>query len=537
MQRFIQFNGANRALHPLNLPVGVGVNSLNQRPGRGDLRPWRNPLAVATVPSGRSTIYRMGRDAPSDTSYWLSWAADVDVVRGLTADDPTERTFWSGDGAPKWTDNTIGLTAPPYPNVVRTLGVPAPTAAPTVSVTPGTGTVETRYYVWTWVTSRGEESAPSPVSAQVNATVDSTFAVSFDDSIPSGRDIDRKRLYRTVTGTSGATDFYFVAEVAVSTGSFTDAGTDPVEPLPSATWLEPPAGLRGLKALWNGTMAGFTGKSIRFCEPYRPFAWPIEYELVVDDAIVGLGAWGQNLIVLTTGRPHLITGTDPASMSQQPLEFRQSCVSKRSIVDLGHGVAWASPDGLCYIGSEGPRVATSGVMLREDWQALGPASITAVEFEGAYFASYGTGTKAGFMLDAANPQGVFFMSSGFDAAFRDSVTDGLYLLNGSSVQKWDAGAGYMTAEHDSRTEIQAAPVNYGWARVRADAYPVSVTFVAEGTGSAGRFTKTYGKSVTSGQPFRLPSGWLADEWRVEISTANPVQAVLIGNDVAELLGG
>lgn len=52
---FSGFAGENRALHPLLLPENTGTVSLNQKPGRGDLRPWNAPLAVATVPAGRKT--------------------------------------------------------------------------------------------------------------------------------------------------------------------------------------------------------------------------------------------------------------------------------------------------------------------------------------------------------------------------------------------------------------------------------------------------------------------------------------------------
>ena len=143
---FAGFAGANSAVNPRLLPDGVGVRSVNQRPGRGDLRPWRTPANVAAVPAGRKSIYRMGRDVPADGTFWLSFAQPgVDAVRSLTADDPSERTFFSlGPGlAPVWTDNTIGLATQPYPTLTFRLGVPAPETQPQVSfITTGTGTTE-----------------------------------------------------------------------------------------------------------------------------------------------------------------------------------------------------------------------------------------------------------------------------------------------------------------------------------------------------------------------------------------------------------
>ncbi|WP_230685400.1 hypothetical protein, partial [Streptococcus pneumoniae] len=75
-------------------------------------------------------------------------------------------TYYTGDGTPKWTDNSIGLTGgPPYPQASRELAVPAPTTAPAIALTTdGTGTDATRYYVETFVNDLGWESAPSPIS-------------------------------------------------------------------------------------------------------------------------------------------------------------------------------------------------------------------------------------------------------------------------------------------------------------------------------------------------------------------------------------
>ena len=88
--RLVGFAGENRALHPTLLPDGQGVVSLNQKPGRGDLRSWLQPLTVATVPSGRKSIYRMGRDLPNDATAWLSWTSSpVHAVRGF---DPADTT-------------------------------------------------------------------------------------------------------------------------------------------------------------------------------------------------------------------------------------------------------------------------------------------------------------------------------------------------------------------------------------------------------------------------------------------------------------
>ena len=157
--RWSGFAGEARALHPKLLGDGVGTTSLNQKPGRGDLRPWRIPLAVATVPVGRKTIYRMGRDVNNESNYWLSWTTKVHAMRGFEAENTTERTYFTGDGVPKVTDNVLALASTPYPTASRLLGVPAPTSTLTASANSGTwtGSGAEYFYAYTYVNDWGWE--------------------------------------------------------------------------------------------------------------------------------------------------------------------------------------------------------------------------------------------------------------------------------------------------------------------------------------------------------------------------------------------
>jgi hypothetical protein len=528
--------GSNRALQPRLLPEAVGVESVNQRPGRGDLRGWKQPSTVATVPAGRKTIYRMGRDTASDSASWLSWSTVVHAVRGFIAADTSERTYYTGDGAPKVTDNVLALAGAPFPTAWRWLGVPAPITAPLLTETEaGTGSDETRVYVYTYVTDKGEESAPSPPSAAITTKPGSTISIAnLDATPPVSRGISLLRIYRTQTGTSGATSYFFLREVAAGTASTTDDGRALGEVLPTVGWLTPPGDLAHLHGLWNGMLAGITGRSVRYCEPFTPYAWPAAYEtLLSDDTPVALGSFQQTLVVLTTGRPRLITGTSPEGMQEQLVELDQACVAERSVQSFGHGVVWASPDGLSYVGVAGaPRVLTAGLMLREDWQALNPSTIVGAQYEGIYFGFYndGSGLK-GFFVDPVNPQAIYFLDTGFDAAYSDPLTDALYVASGTSVQKWHAAASYMTARWKSKPYRMPAPVNLGYAEVTADAYPVTLKLYADG---ALRFTK----SVTSAAPFTLPSGYLADEYAVELEApaGRAVQGVALAESVLELAG-
>jgi hypothetical protein len=524
------FAGENRALHPSLLPDVVGTISRNQKPGRGDLRPWKAPFTVAQIPSGRETIYRFGRDVDSDSLYWLSWTTVVHAVRGFDAADTTERTFYTGDGEPKVTDNTIALTSTPYPTANRPLGIPAPATACLATTDAGTwdGLTETYFYTYTYVNDWGWESAPAAPSLQNDRPSDATATLTSFAEPPAGNyQINRIRIYRTQTGTSGAAEFFFLREIAVNVTTTQDDNRDLGEVLPTTTWLTPPADLSNLTSMWNGMLAGISGNSVRFCEAYIPYAWPIAYDVVPPDSKpVALGVFGQSLVVLTTGRPLLVSGSGPDAMDQQLLEIPQACVAPRSAVSMGTGVAWASEDGLCWFGAGGARILTAGIMTREDWQALVPSSIIGDHYEGLYFGSYDDGSgRKGFFIDPSSPQGIFFLDTGYTSTHFDELKDQLYVLSGTNVQKWDAGS-LMTHRFKSKLFKAPRPVNFAACEVVADTYPVTVKITADGT------ERTY--SATSRSPFRLHSGFMAVDWQIEVTGTAAVQSVAIGTSVQEL---
>jgi hypothetical protein len=551
------FSGAALALHPKLLADTVGVDSRNHKPGRGDLRPWRLPLAVYTVPIGTETIYRMGRELASDTLYWLTWPTVVHAIHGFISGDTTERTFYTGDGPPKQTSNAIGLEDTPYPSAWRLLGIPAP--AQVLVVTPndtGVATdMEDRFYTYTYVTDLGEESAPALVSAKVTCKTDDTLTITNIAAPPAGEyGINRIRFYRTQSGNSGNAEFFFLREEISTITTTTDDGRALGEVLPTDGWTPPPANLSYLTAMWNGMAAAIVPDdgSVRYCLAYKPYAWPIAQETLPPNAkAVALAVFGQRLLVMTTGKPVLVTGSSPESLDEQPLEMLQACVAPRSAVGLGHGAAWASGDGLCYVGESGPTIVTSGIVTPEQWQALNPESMTGAAYKGAYFGSYldGSGVRRGFFMDCLSPAGIYFLDQGFESMFFDDAQDELYVLDGTTIKKWDAGVAFMTAVFRSKIFASTAR-NYAAARIEADAFPVTAVFDALELDAGvitrvmahypGKFTNPsagvlrHTRTVQSNRTFRLPGGFTARSHQVEIQTSGAVQWVAVATSVDEL---
>lgn len=260
--------------------------------------------------------------------------------------------------------------------------------------------VETRGYVVTFVTDWGEESAPSPVSELLTLDQNDTVTV-IAPSPPAGRFVVGWRLYRSSTTDRGSAfqlvDGLGAANAVTQNGAFayfdiaqpefTDAKkqAELQESLRTLTWVEPPENLRGLVALPNGILAGFYDKTVCFSEPYAGYAWPIEYRQAVKYKVVGLGVFGQTLVVLTEGHPYYSSGADAANMSMQEIETPQACVAKRTIAPVQGGVMYASPDGLCLAGPSGVEVLTTMAFSKEDWQALSPETAFGAFSDGSYF--------------------------------------------------------------------------------------------------------------------------------------------------------
>ena len=116
----------------------------------------------------------------------------------------------------------------------------------------------------------------------------------------------------------------------------------------------------------NGFLAGFVHNQVWFSEPYLPHAWPTDYMLTTDSPIVGLGVYGSTLVVATTRQPYTISGTSPASMTQEKQPMSQPCVSKRSIAYDQYGVLYASAYGVVALAAGQMDVFTRPIVSQDE---------------------------------------------------------------------------------------------------------------------------------------------------------------------------
>lgn len=538
-----KFSGVAPRLSPNKLPPEAAQTAVNTRLAAGTLDAWTAALPVVSGLSAAatSTIYRFGQDLISDTQYWFHWTTDVDVVKGAIANDQTERTYFVHPTlGPRITYNSLALTggSGDYPWGSYPLGVPAPTLAPVAAVQSDgddSTTAEVRVYVYTYVTSLGEEGPPSPPSNSLTIYPDGGVAelTGLASAAPTGYAgyITAKRIYRTLSG-SLSTEFQFVDEIPIAQSTYADstAGEDLDEVIPSVQWQPPPTGAFSVVQMANGITLMLTKYDVYPSEAYIPSAYPPGYSLAVDYPIVGGAAIGTTAFILTTGTPYLLTGSDPSAMSLVKLDTPQACVAKRSIAVTDGGVIYASPDGLMYITGSGQVTnATAAFFSRREWQALVPSSMHGYYHEGRYHGFYNTGTvQRGFIFDPSQGAGAFtFVDTYATAGYTDLAQDALYLKVGTQIVKWAATTTKLTYTWRSAVFEMPTVVNKACAQVIAKGYPLTFKLYADG---ALKHTQT----VANADPFWLPSGYRAREYEVELSGSQEIIAVHVADSVQEL---
>lgn len=492
----------------------------------GELRALRGTSSVwtPTKVGNKQSIHLFAKQ------FWFHWLTDVDVVRGAIPSDTTERTYYTGDGAPKVTNAEIATQGEStnYPNVSYLLGVPAPEAALSAAVVGGEGGYDPvdmvdRFWVYTYVSAWGEEGPPSPPSLMTSMGPDQTADLSGIGVGPTGAyNIATKRIYRSSSGNAGAA-LLFEAEIPVAQDTYSSTATDDQlgEEISTTLFDPPPETLKGLTGMANGMMAGFTGKDVWLCEPYQPHAWPEDYRQAVDFDVVGLASFGTTLVVTTEGYPYVANATDPMSAVLQKIELEQACVSKRSIVSLGSsGAAYASPDGLVVIGPGGAMVVTEGLLTRDEWQAYQPDSMIGCSHDGQYIAFYNNGAKQGGLIIDPRGNGLVEIDLYAVGAHVDLVTDSLYLLVNNEIVKWDAGDLLAYAWKSKR--FTTPPLNFPAGMVVADSYDnLTMKVYAD---QALKHTQT----ITDARPFRLPAGFRATEWEIQIEGTDNVHEARLG---------
>jgi hypothetical protein len=589
--KVIAFGGMIPAVDDRLLPETAAAMSRNCYLYTGQLVGMVAPKFVRTMDNANyGKAYRVPKNYYDgehiDNSYWMEFISpDTDVIRSPVIDDQHDRYYWASPLEPPQVNSLARITNdPPLP--AYKLGVPQPPTLPAIgAITGGVGAVETRFYVTTWVTEFDEEGPPSlPVSS--SGKNDATWNLTLTPpSTPTVTDynIGKVRIYRT-QASGGAGDFFFVAELPATTTTFADNISNSVvssnEIMASTDWIGPPSDLVGWVTMANGMIAGWKSNEIWFCEPFRPHAWPAAYSITVEYPIVGLGVVNQTLVVCTAGYPMVATGIHPDSVSMSKLASFEPCMARGSILSTPDGVFYASPNGLMLVSNGAASLVTEGLIQKDEWHHYSKVATLRATRMGTGYYAFGS-KRVGFMQPdafqndafqqddfAGSYEGIYLDNANQRIAFNtltselittnvwgDAWSGETLLLREGAIYRIDLTdlvAPRDTALWRSKIFQAADKKNFAALRVYFDVpvwapalNPVRDVTEDQTFDEADQYglIRVYADDRlvmtrelrSSGELMRLPSGFKADYWQVELETVIRVNSVQMATSAKELM--
>ena len=234
----------------------------------------------------------------------------------------------------------------------------------------------------------------------------------------------------------------------------------------------PPSGMKGIRAAHNNILVGFFDNQLCFSFPDKPHAWPERFRLTFDSDIVSVEPIQGFILVLTKEYPYQVSGNDPATMVSARIDTLYPCLAKKSVVNMGYAVVWATHGGLAsYAPSQGIDLVTKLIHDWDTWnEELNPATLIGHYYNGKYFGSH---SSESFIFERDDKVGGFFVSINytFTAACTDYETGIMYYIgdNQGNLFEWDNKQQVLSPlEWKSKTIVTKDFMNLGAARVIAD---------------------------------------------------------------------
>lgn len=629
---FQQFSGIAPRIAPRLLPATLAQEALDVKLWSGELRPHYADTIIKYIPSTTQSIYRY--KWKNKKYNWLGWAKSVNVVKGPVYDDENNRIYlMANDGTGFLVTDSSLLEDRDYINGLESkayaVAIPEPGQSDIwVSGGTGSGDIESRSYVYCYVRQWsdgtidvGKSSGPLKNSSDRSRyTVDVRPGQVVDMSIVDpivhangiGAGINKIYIYRSEVTSAGQALYSYVdqfdvntnrvtnnpAAVWVASGSYykysdSKPNTSLGEACPSIYWDAPVTGLKGLVSLQNGLFAAYKDSTIYVSDWNAPHAWPYEHTVTIDYPIVGLGSFGNTIVVCTEAAPVLITVTDPTKPTTRAIQENCPCVSAGSIVSTRNGVIFASTNGLVLINSASPTFITEKIITQDEWLPLHPESLQAAFLNNTYYGFFTNPTEkaAGFLFDLDSytystvynsivSSGMVYTSQLTKIVYNDVEQSQLYVccplenktqysLNSfgtdSRINKSFRWRSKVNVSPQGLFTLSCAQVNFtklsslkpeppvwegrlagsalgmvyvnkqpvnGWCKTNTIELYDKTVFNYYVDGKL-RLTK----NIVDSKPFRLPSGFRGETVEIELKSNSHVHSVILASSMGELVEG
>lgn len=627
---FQQFSGIAPRIAPRLLPATLAQEALDVKLWSGELRPHYADEILQYIPSTVQSIYRY--KWKNKTYNWLGWAKSVNVVKGPVYDDENNRIYLTvNDGTGFLVTDSSLLEDRDYINGLESkayaVAIPEPGQSDIwVSGGTGSGDIESRSYVYCYVRQWsdgtidvGKSSGPLKNSSDRSRyTVDVRPGQVVDMSIVDpiahangiGAGINKIYIYRSEVTSAGQALYSYVDQFDVNTNRVTNnpaavwvadgsyykysdskPSTSLGEACPSIYWDPPVTGLKGLVSLQNGLFAAYKDSTVYVSDWNAPHAWPYEHTVTIDYPIVGLGSFGNTIVVCTEAAPVLVVVQDPTNPTTKAIQENCPCVSADSIVNTRNGVIFASQNGLVLINSTSPTFITEKLLTQDEWLPLHPESLKGAFLNNTYYGFFTnpTDTAAGFIFDLDSytystvynsivSSGMVYTTQHAKVVYNDIEQSQLYvcypLENGTQYSLCSfASDSRINKSFRWRSKVNVSPqglFNLSAARVMMTSQSSQKENepIWEGklTGSSlaarvmdgepiNGWCKThelkladatvfnyyvddelkYSREVKDSKPFRLPSGFRGETIEVEVKSNAYIHSITLASSMGELV--
>lgn len=628
---FQQFSGIAPRIAPRLLPATLAQEALDVKLWSGELRPHYADEILQYIPSNIQSIYRY--KWKNKKYNWLMWPTDTKVAKGPVYDDENNRIYFMNPNGFYVTDSSL-LEDRDYTNGLDESGTPYYTAGipragyNIMSVSgSGSGDIEARSYIVCYVRQWpdgtidvGKSSEPYATSwdAAARRTIDvrpgqtvkiAVSNISDTDSAKTG--VNKVYIYRSEVTSSGQALYSYVDQFDINPSHVTNnpnatwntggwyeyldkkANTQLGEACPSIYWDPPVDGLKGLVSLQNGLFAAYKDSTVYVSDWNAPHAWPYEHTVTIDYPIVGLGSFGNTIVVCTEAAPVLIVVQDPTNPTTKAIQENCPCVSADSIVNTRNGVIFASQNGLVLINSTSPTFITEKLLTQDEWLPLHPESLKGAFLNNTYYGFFTnpTDTAAGFIFDLDSytystvynsivSSGMVYTTQHAKVVYNDIEQSQLYVCypledgtqyslcsfaSDSRINKsfrWRSkvnvspqglfnlsAARVMMTSQSSQKEnehiwegkltgsslaarvMDGEPIN-GWCKTHELELADATVFNYYVDGEL-----KYSREVKDSKPFRLPSGFRGETIEVEVKSNAYIHSITLASSMGELVEG
>ena len=380
------FGGIVPRIHPTLLPANCATKAHNCVLKSGKLVPMKESSVeeVMTISmddniedlNHAKTIYKWDT---KNRHVFLLFKNDLDCVRGNFLEDEQHKIFIAGQTNVGEENKDICVV---YENSkeleykVMSMYKPAPPELEVVRESQEKITDENIRYTFffsSWIDELGYESEMSNPSNEVEYIDGDAIAISGWDDPPL--DAKKRRIYKVITGLE-TNNIQFVMDQDINEETYSFPAITIQQKDEDAGELAPSISnahkkVNGICYVSGGFYAMWCScspKTVRFSEG-SPNNFPEEYSYEVEYEIVGLASTGNNVFVITTGNPYVISGSTPDAMVATKLSSYQGCVDKRTICVMDGSVFYVSQDGICMLteGSASAIVVTKDYFSKREW--------------------------------------------------------------------------------------------------------------------------------------------------------------------------